>query len=1071
MAENSFLFRRYVLLSGQNSLRSLLSYQLEDQSFSNFCRSISDVALQPSRGRSSAVTQVSLFQSEAMVYVGILHSLTGPMAISESALKDAALMAIDEINQQGGVLGEEILPLVEDCQSYPTAFARKAQHLITQKACTLFGCWTSSSRKAVRPIVEQHNLLLWYPLQYEGLEQSQNIFYTGSCLNQQVSPAVQWLVEHHHQRFYLLGSDYIFPWTANKLIRTKLQVLKGNVLAEEYVPLGHQSFEEVIQQIQDLQPDVVFNTLNGDSNLAFYRQYHAAGMDAMQIPIMATSVAEEELKVIGDVAAGHYTCWSYYQSLDLPANQAFVRNFQNQYGQHRVTSDPIEAAYTQIYLWKQAVESAQSFETDHVRQAAYGSAFNAPGGLIRIAENHHVWKPCRIGQILPSGQIRQMNHVDSAIPPQPWLGLEETTLDNKAVITQLLSEVSDWIEKARQSEETLTQLQREVSQRQEVEAQLNLWKQAVDASSTPIVITDAQQNASPIIYANSAFEQQTGYATHEIIGKNCRFLQGGEHHQPGLPELRQAIQNQHHCTVILRNYRKDGTLFWNELTISPVFDHGHHLTHFVGVQKDITDNKLKELELTQAIEAAESANRSKSQFFANMSHELRTPLNGIMGFSQLLLRDPQITPDQRAHLSTINRNGEHLLALINDVLTMSKIEAGAITFDSKDINLKFLMDDLQGLFILQAQSKGLDLQFYLDAHVPNFINTDEKKLKQILINLLGNALKFTEQGKVECLVGCSGFNSDSQTYRLDITVRDTGPGIPEHLKETLFEPFTQNPLTRDKHGGTGLGLSICKKFVQLMGGEITLESQEGQGACFHFYISVDLGQSTQDEHPAQNRVIGIVQEQHTSYRILVVDDHPDNRQLLVMLLQSVGFEVREAVDGQEAIAINYAWHPHLIWMDLQMPRINGIEATKRIKSGPHPPVIIALTAQAFAEDEHQAIAEGCDDYVRKPCQETVIFEKIAQHLGVTYQYRNQELQNLPQDIAPLTAGSLEEMPSSWVQNLYDATTQLDEDVLFMLMAEIPQEYPALKIALENLISNYQFDVIMEMAEKALGNGA
>jgi|GEM_PF-154888 len=1000
-----------------------------------------------------------------MAKIGILHSLTGSMAVSETALKDAALMAVDEINQQGGVLGQRITPLVEDGESDPTIFAQKTEYLIAQGVNALFGCWTSSSRKAVLPLVEQHNRLLWYPLQYEGLEQSPNIFYTGSCLNQQVEPAVKWLLENQYRRFYLLGSDYIFPWTANKLIKTKVELLEGTIVAEEYLSLGHQAFEQVIQHIQQTQPDVVFSTLNGDSNLAFYRQYHAAGISATEIPIMATSVAEEELQLIRDVAAGHYVCWSYFQSLNLPINQTFVQSFQTRYGQHRVTSDPIEAAYSQIFLWKQSVETARSFGTDLVRQAAYGQRFDAPGGSIRIADNHHVWKPCRIGQILPDGQLQQINQTDQMIPPHPWLGLETVALENSKVVTQLLSEVSDWIEKTRQSEATLAQLQREVAQRQQVEEQLHLWKQSVDASSTPIVITDARQPGHPLIYVNSAFEQQTGYSSTEAIGHNCRFLQGKESSQPEVQELRQAINNQRHCTVVLRNYRKDGTLFWNELTISPVFDSEHHLTHFVGVQKDITASKLSEIELKKAMEAAESANRSKSQFFANMSHELRTPLNGIMGFSQLLLRDPQMTAEQHTSLNTINRSGEHLLSLINDVLTMSKIEAGAITYDPKDINLLHLCDDLQDLFSLQATSKNLSLQFDLDPQVPQFVKTDGQKLKQILINLLGNALKFTEQGSVDCLIHWTPADPTSQSYPLHFTVRDTGPGIPADLRQTLFEPFAQNPSTRDKYTGTGLGLSICKKFVQLMGGEITIDSQAGQGTSFNFYILVEPGKPIDQVQSAQQQIIGIAQNQ-PSYRILVVDDHPDNRQLLVMLLESVGFEVEEAVNGYDAIALNRDWQPHLIWMDLQMPMLNGLEATRQIKAEPHAPIVIALTAQAFAEDEEQALAIGCDDYVRKPCHETTIFEKIAQHLGVVYRY-NHKQDSFAHNEVFLQTDRLAEMPLPWVQQLHEATINLDGETVGTLIEGIPHKSHALASTLKHLMAAYRFDTIMETAQVVL----
>jgi urea transport system substrate-binding protein len=278
----------------------------------------------------------------ASVRVGILHSLSGTMAISEASLKDAELMAIAEINAAGGVLGRTIEPVIEDGESDPITFALKARTLIEQdQVATIFGGWTSSCRKSVLPVLQEHNALLWYPVEYEGLECSPHIFYTGICPNQQVGPAVDWLLVHEGTRFYLIGSDYVFPRTANKIMKAQLIRQGGTVVGEEYVPLGTTEFGNVIRRIQQIKPHVVFNALNGDSNLAFYQQYKEAGISAEEIPIMAISIAEEELRRIGgSTAAGHYASWSYFQSINTAKNRAFVENFQQRYGNERVTCDP-----------------------------------------------------------------------------------------------------------------------------------------------------------------------------------------------------------------------------------------------------------------------------------------------------------------------------------------------------------------------------------------------------------------------------------------------------------------------------------------------------------------------------------------------------------------------------------------------------------------------------------------------------------------------------------------------------------------------------------------------------------
>ncbi|WP_407946123.1 urea ABC transporter substrate-binding protein [Paenibacillus athensensis] len=358
------------------------------------------------------------------VPVGILHSLTGTMSISEVSVRDAELLAIDEINAAGGVLGKKIKPIIEDGASDWPTFAEKTKKLIQKdNVATIFGLWTSASRKAVLPVVEQNKGLLWYPVQYEGLESSPNIFYTGATTNQQIIPAVTWLLQNKGKKFYLLGSDYVFPRTANKIIKEQLKAEGGTLVAEEYTPLGHTDYNTIISKIKKEKPDVVFNTLNGDSNVAFFKQLKDAGITASDLTTMSVSIAEEEVRGIGaSVLEGHYVAWNYYQTTDTPENKKFVEAYKAKYGQDRVTDDPIEAGYTAVYLWAEAVKKAGSFDIDKVKEAAKGIEFNAPEGKVTIdGENQHIMKTARIGQIQGDGQIKEVWNSGSPIKPDPYL--------------------------------------------------------------------------------------------------------------------------------------------------------------------------------------------------------------------------------------------------------------------------------------------------------------------------------------------------------------------------------------------------------------------------------------------------------------------------------------------------------------------------------------------------------------------------------------------------------------------------------------------------------------------------
>ncbi|NEQ30665.1 MAG: urea ABC transporter substrate-binding protein [Leptolyngbya sp. SIO4C5] len=358
------------------------------------------------------------------IKVGILHSLSGTMAISETTVVEAEQLAIQEINEAGGVLGRQIEAIVEDGASDWPTFAEKAEKLIDQdNVATVFGCWTSASRKAVLPVFETKQHLLWYPVQYEGQECSQNIFYTGAAPNQQIEPAVEWLMENKGEQFFLVGSDYVFPRTANTIIQEQVKALGGEVVGEDYLPLGNTEVTPIITKIKAALPDggVIFNSLNGDSNVAFFKQLQGAGLTPDKYPVMSVSIAEEEVRQIGkEFLLGHYAAWNYFMTVDNPQNTQWVADFQAEYGDDRVTNDPMEAAYIMVYIWKQAVESAGTTDIPAVREAAYGQTLEAPEGLVTMNPNHHLSKTVRIGEVRDDGLFDIVWSTEGPIDPVPW---------------------------------------------------------------------------------------------------------------------------------------------------------------------------------------------------------------------------------------------------------------------------------------------------------------------------------------------------------------------------------------------------------------------------------------------------------------------------------------------------------------------------------------------------------------------------------------------------------------------------------------------------------------------------
>ena len=358
------------------------------------------------------------------IKVGILHSLSGTMAISETSVRDAEILAIEEINAAGGVLGKQIEYVVEDGASDNATFTEKATKLLeSDQVATVFGCWTSASRKAVIPVFESHNGLLWYPVQYEGMESSKNVMYIGAAPNQQIVPAVEYLAENYGPKIFLVGSDYVFPRTANSIIKAQAEAMGYEIVGEEYTPMGHTDYTTIINKIQAAQPNFVFNTLNGDSNVAFFKQLSDAGLTADDVMTCSVSIAEEEIAGIGaSYLEGHLVSWNYYQTTDTPENEKFVAAYKAKYGEDRVTDDPIEAGYDAVYLWAAAVERAGTTDVDAVREAAAGISFAAPEGTITIdGDNQHVYKTVRIGEINGDGLIDEIWATDEPVKPDPYL--------------------------------------------------------------------------------------------------------------------------------------------------------------------------------------------------------------------------------------------------------------------------------------------------------------------------------------------------------------------------------------------------------------------------------------------------------------------------------------------------------------------------------------------------------------------------------------------------------------------------------------------------------------------------